>query len=96
MTQRPLRLPNGATLPRPFFLIGSDPRSRDWLVTHRDRLAEIGATGMLVEADTVDNLRTIAGLAKGLPILPASATDIAQALGLEHIPVLISRRGIEQ
>lgn len=96
VTRQPLRLPNGATLPRPFFLIGSDPRSRDWLVTHRDRLAEIGAAGMLAEADTVDDLRTIARLAKGLPILPAPATDIARALGLQHIPVLISRRGIEQ
>lgn len=69
---------------------------REWLGTHRGRLAELGAAGMLVEAGTVDDLRTIARLAKGLPILPAPATDIARALGLEHIPVLISRRGIEQ
>jgi len=81
---------------RPFFLIGSDPLSRDWLATHRDRLAEIGAVGMLVQADTVDDLRAIAELVNGLPILPAPASDIARALGLSHYPVLITRIGLEQ
>ena len=31
---------------RPFFLIGSDPQSRQWLVKHRERLKAIGAAGM--------------------------------------------------
>ena len=81
---------------RPFFLIGSDPLSREWLATHRDRLAEIGAVGMLVEARTADALRAIAAIANGLPILPASASDIAKALDLSHYPVLITRDGLEQ
>ncbi|MES9897693.1 MAG: integrating conjugative element protein [Sedimenticola sp.] len=81
---------------RPFFLIGSDMRSRQWLQDHRDRLKEIGAVGMLVQADTLDDLRTITALADGLSILPASATDIAKALGISHYPVLISAHGIEQ
>jgi len=81
---------------RPFFLIGSDPFSRDWLATHRDRLGEIGAVGMLVQAQTVDDLRTIAELANGLPILPASASDIARALGLSHYPELVTKHGLEQ
>ena len=81
---------------RPFFLIGSDDFSREWFTTHRDRLAEIGAVGMLVEAQTLDDLRAIAAIADGLPILPASASDIAEALGLSHYPVLITKDGIEQ
>ncbi len=81
---------------RPFFLIGSDPRSRQWLRTHRDRLEAIGAVGMLVQADTLDDLRSIAELAGGLSILPASGSDIAKALGISHYPVLISVHGIEQ
>ena len=84
------------TFARPVFLIGSDPVSRHWLATHRDELLRIGAVGMLVQAETVDDLRAIAALAGGLPILPASATDIAEALGLSHYPVLISNQGIEQ
>ena len=81
---------------RPFFLIGSDTHSRQWLQTHRDRLKAIGAVGMLVQADTLDDLRTIAEMASGLSILPASASDIAKALGVAHYPVLISAHGIEQ
>jgi len=93
---RPLSLQDGATLPRPFFLIGADPRSRQWLEMHQQRLAEIHAVGMLVNAESPADLEAIAAIAQGLPILPASATDIAETLGLKHIPVLISRRGIEQ
>ena len=81
---------------RPFFLIGADGFSREWFATHRDRLAEIGAVGMLVEAQTLDDLRAIAAIAGGLPILPASAGDIAEALGLSHYPLLITKDGIEQ
>jgi len=81
---------------RPFFLIGADSFSREWLATHRDRLAEIGAVGMLVEAETLEDLRAIAAIAEGLPILPASANDIAEALGLSHYPVLITKDGLEQ
>jgi len=81
---------------RPFFLIGSDARSLKWLQDHRERLKEVGAVGMLVQADTLEDLRIIAELADGLSILPASASDIAKALGISHYPVLITAHGIEQ
>ena len=81
---------------RPFFLIGSDAQSQQWLQDHRDRLKAIGAVGMLVQADALDDLRTIAELADGLSILPASASDIAKALGVSHYPELISAHSIEQ
>ena len=81
---------------RPYFLIGSDQRSQQWLSEHRTQLKEIGAVGMLVQADTVDDLAAIAALADGLPILPASASDIGKALEISHYPVLISAHTIEQ
>jgi integrating conjugative element protein (TIGR03765 family) len=68
----------------------------EWFIEHRDRLAQIHAVGMLVHVETVADLEAIAAIADGLPVLPASATDIARSLALKHIPVLISRRGIEQ
>ena len=80
---------------RPFFLIGSDAQSRQWLQEHRDRLKVLGAVGMLVQADTLEDLRVIAELAQGLPILPASASGIAKALGVAHYPVVITAHGIE-
>lgn len=88
--------PHDRPFSRPFFLIGSDARSRQWLVQYRDRLKQIGAVGMLVQAETQEDLRAIARLANGLPILPASAGDIATALDLSHYPVLITPQGIEQ
>ena len=81
---------------RPFFLIGSDPRSRQWLVKHRERLKAIGAVGMLVQADTLEDLQATARLSGGLPIMPASAADIASVLGVSHYPVLVTSQGIEQ
>ncbi len=94
--RRPLSPANNGMLARPFFLIGADQRSRMWLAKHRDRLAALGAVGMLVQAESVADLEAIARIADGLPILPASATDIARVLGIRHVPVLISRLGIEQ
>ncbi|MFC1602930.1 integrating conjugative element protein [Pseudomonadota bacterium] len=81
---------------RPFFLIGSDALSRQWLSQYRDRLLEIGAVGMLVQAETASDLEAIAKIGKGLQIMPASGADIAQALGIKHYPVLVSKEGIEQ
>jgi len=81
---------------RPFFLIGSDVGSRQWLQANRKQLQEIGAVGMLVQAQTREDLEAIADVADGLSILPASASDIAKALGISHYPVLISAHGIEQ
>ena len=96
VTRRALEPPYAGTTLRPFFLIGSDPRSRHWLASHRDRLKELGAVGMLAQADSVADLEAIARIAEGLAILPAPASDIARALGIQHFPVLISRLGIEQ
>jgi integrating conjugative element protein (TIGR03765 family) len=81
---------------RPFFLIGSDPRSRQWLIKHRERLKAIGAVGMLVQAETVADLQATDNLSGGLPITPASGADIAKALGVSHYPVLVTSQGIEQ
>ena len=81
---------------QPFFLIGSDELSRQWLVRYRERLKAIGAVGMLVEADTIEDLETMAELARGLSITPASGTDIARALGITHYPVCIDTTRIWQ
>jgi len=81
---------------RPFFLIGSDALSQQWLSQYRDRLLEIGAVGMLVQAETATDLEAIAKIGQGLQIMPASGSDIARALGIKHYPVLVSKEGIEQ
>ena len=84
------------TLTRPVFLVGADPQSQTWLRQHRSLLLSLGAVGLLVQAETLEDLHTMATIAAGLPLLPAAATDLIDTLALTHIPVLISRRGIEQ
>ena len=83
-------------LTRPVFLIGADAGSLRWLTDHHQQLVDIGAIGMLVQADTLDDLAAVAAAADGLSILPASASDIAAALQISAYPVLISRDRIEQ
>tara|TARA_E500000305_G_scaffold74557_1_gene60305 strand:- start:107 stop:646 length:540 start_codon:yes stop_codon:yes gene_type:complete len=93
---RPLPALYQATLLRPVFLVGSDARSQAWLQQHRSLLLSLEAVGLLVQAETPEDLHTMVTIAAGLPLLPAVATDLVETLALTHIPVLISRRGIEQ
>lgn len=93
VAKRPLHKPE---LAQPLFLIGADARSLEWLRRHRERLIQINAIGMLVEAHTLSDLQAVAAISNGLRIMPASASDIARLLELRHYPVLIAPRGIEQ
>ena len=79
-----------------FFLIGSDTISKRWLIQNREALKQMGAAGLLVDASNIEDLRAIANLADGLPITPASGSDIAKALGILHYPVGISAGRIWQ
>jgi integrating conjugative element protein (TIGR03765 family) len=81
---------------RPLFLVGSDPRSRAWLARHGVRLQGLGAAGLLVQADTPEDLAAVAALAPGVPLAPVDAGDLARRLSIGHYPVLISAGGIEQ
>ena len=82
--------------PRPFFLVGSDPFSLHWLAANAKTLRELGAVGLLVQADNEEDVRRVGEAAQGLSITPGSGTDLARILGLRHYPVLITRDGFMQ
>jgi integrating conjugative element protein (TIGR03765 family) len=82
--------------PRPFFLIGSDATSLRWLASHRDVLEDLGAVGMLIQAETETDVRRVAEVAEGLSITLGSGSDLAAALGIDRYPVLITTDGIRQ
>ncbi len=82
--------------PRPFFLIGSDATSLRWLVSHRDVLEDLGAVGMLIQAETETDVRRVAEVAQGLSITLGSGSDLAAALAIDRYPVLITPDGIRQ
>lgn len=81
-------------LARAFFLLGTDAYSRQWLAVRRPELERLGAVGMVVEANSLDELLALRRIAGGLSLTPASATDLAAALGLDTYPVLITPQGI--
>ena len=83
-------------LQRPLFLIGSDQRSKQWLVEKRQHLISIGAVGMLIEAKDLSEVKTILAIGDGLRLVPASAEGFASRLGLTHYPILLSKEGWEQ
>lgn len=82
--------------PRPFFLVGSDPASLHWLAANAKTLREIGAVGLLVQADTKEDIRRVGEAAQGLSVTPGSGSDLARVLGIRHYPVLITWDGVAQ
>ena len=82
--------------PRPFFLVGSDPFSLRWLAANAKTLRETGAVGLLVQAETGEDVRRVGEAAQGLPVTPGSGSDLARALGIHRYPVLITRDGFMQ
>lgn len=82
--------------PPPFFLVGSDELSLRWLAANAKTLNEIGAVGLLVQADTQEDVRRVAAAARGLSVTPGSGSDLARVLGIRHYPVLITKDGLMQ
>lgn len=83
-------------LQRPLFLIGSDDFSKAWLEKNKTKLKDIGADGLLIQAQTTEDVATMLKLANGIKLVPASAESFAERLGLSHYPVLLSKQGWEQ
>jgi integrating conjugative element protein (TIGR03765 family) len=80
----------------PFFIVGNDARSRMWLREHYAQLRALGAAGMVVNVDTLEELRSLRLLAPDLTLAPSQGDDIAQRLDLSHYPALITSTAIEQ
>ncbi len=77
----------------PLFLIGDDPLSRAWLSAHRTQLARAGATGLVVNVESLAAFRLLQQLAPELPMAPASFDDLARQIGLSVYPVYMPPQG---
>ncbi len=84
------------TILRPVFIIGADNRSIEWLERNKQALVESNAVGILVEVQTIEQLKRIGKIASGLQVAPSGGEFISEILGIEHYPVLVSKSGIEQ
>lgn len=89
---RPINLPGITAL----FLIGDDPRSHAWLQQRLPELQRLGAAGLVVNVESASALQTLRNRAPGLSLTPVPGDDLAQRLGLNRYPVLITATAIEQ
>lgn len=80
----------------PVFLIGDDPRSRDWLRQRLNQLRALDAIGLVVQVETPQALAALRALAPGLTLAPVSGDELAQRLNVRHYPVLITATAIGQ
>lgn len=81
---------------KPFFLVGEDITSLNWLTAHAQRLTELGAAGLVVDVTDIGALQRIQSLVPTLTVMPVSGDDIAERLQLSHYPVLITATALEQ
>lgn len=81
---------------QPVFLVGDDELSRQWLLRRGDVLRDIKAVGWVVNVQRMAALTELRVLGTGLDMVPAAADDLAQRLGIEHYPALVTATGIEQ
>ncbi|HCI9941577.1 TPA: integrating conjugative element protein [Salmonella enterica subsp. enterica serovar Infantis] len=80
----------------PVFLVGDDQLSREWLTLRLDELKRLHATGLVVNVGDKDAFTELQQLIPGVTLLPASASEIARRLQLNHYPVLITSTGLAQ
>lgn len=83
-------------LPSPMFLIGADQTSLRWLSNHKASLKKAGAVGLIVNADSHQQLQKAIQVTQGLQVSPASGSDLAKQFKLRHYPVLITKKQIAQ
>jgi len=81
---------------RPFFIVGDDENSENWLRRHAASLRERGAVGLVIHVETVQALNRLRTLAPDVPLSPVSGDNLAERLNLRHYPALITATGIEQ
>lgn len=81
---------------QPFFLIGDDELSRQWLASRGETLQRLGAVGLVVNVSNAERLAVIRRWNGGLAVSPVVGDDLAARLGLAHYPVLITATALEQ
>ncbi|BEM75166.1 hypothetical protein SME36J_51030 (plasmid) [Serratia marcescens] len=92
VADRSLQLPGIGAL----FLVGDDNASHAWLRANADVLRTKHAAGLVVNISDRAALQALRDLAPGIPMAPASGSELAHRLQLTHYPVLITDTGLTQ
>ncbi|MBH2876154.1 integrating conjugative element protein [Serratia marcescens] len=92
VADRPLQLPGIGSL----FIVGDDDASRLWLQANAEQLKSRHAGGLVVNVSNLPALQALRELAPGVPMAPASGSELARRLQLSNYPVLITDTGLSQ
>jgi len=79
---------------KPFFIVGCDEISLAWVEVNRDRLLDLKAFGLVVDAPNVGAYERLEQVAEGLVIRPVVGDLIAEHLGITHYPALVTADGV--
>jgi integrating conjugative element protein (TIGR03765 family) len=80
----------------PMFIVGTDTASAKWLVHNLSKLSEMGAWGMVVQANNADAFKALQTIADGLPLAPVQSPWLEQILldkGIRVYPLLVQLNG---
>lgn len=92
VADRSLQLPGIGAL----FIVGDDNASRIWLQANAEQLKSRHAVGLVVNVSNLPALQALRELAPGVPMAPASGSELARRLQLAHYPVLVTDTGLSQ
>ena len=87
---------NYPELIQPFFIIGTDKNSEQWLVKYHSQLKKLQAQGFVVNINSEHELQALYALATDIVLMPINGTKLATRFNLTHYPVLVSKTVMEQ
>lgn len=81
----------------PFFILGADSTSRDWLMKNKAYLVKQGITrGLLTNVPNGDAYRELSNIAKPLNLYVLNTDEIAEVFGVSVYPIVITHEEIQQ
>lgn len=87
---------NPSWVVQPVFVLGTDESSRQWLLAHRPVLIAQSATGVVVQAASERDFKSLQSMAMEVTLTPAVGPWLEQTLiaaGVKHYPIWIDAQG---
>lgn len=80
----------------PFFIVGDDAVSRQWMERNKNVLQKKNAQGLVAQVESEEKFKELQLIGSGLRLIPFPATALAKAFGVKNYPVYIGPDQITQ
>ena len=82
-------------LTMPFFIVGYDRVSANWMIENLDILVENHAVGLVVNIETPEQMKELMRITQNrVALTPVQGDDLAETLNLRHYPAYIDHQGV--